>query len=174
MNLYDCSKIKTMLKNSLAPGTVQKRGKILEDLACYLFEMIPGIEIAARNTMNVYNTEEIDVSIWNNKKKDGLHFLNDIFLIECKNWSSPVTSIEVNWFATKIEDRGLDFGVLLATNGITHEEHEIKRAQRIQTNLLKKHIRMIVLTGEDIVSLASTDDMVLLIKRKICELVVNG
>ena len=33
-----------------------------------------------------------------------------IFLVECKNWSNPVKSVDVNGFATKVEDRGLDFG----------------------------------------------------------------
>lgn len=147
---------------------------MFEDLACYLFETIPGIVIAQRNAMNQYNTEEVDVSIWNDKTADGLHFLNNLFLVECKNWSSVVESVDVNWFATKVEDRGLDFGVLLAANGITKEKNEIKRAQSILTGYLRKHIRIIVINKMEILNLKTTDDMIFLIKRKICELVVNG
>lgn len=80
----------------------------------------------------------------------------------------------MNWFATKVEDRGLDFGVLLATNGITKETDEIKRAQSILSGYLRKHIRIIVIGKEEILSLVNTDDMINLIKNKICELVVNG
>lgn len=169
---YDCSKIKDMFDSGEGTQSKQEKGKILEDLACYLFELIPGIAIVKRNSMNQYDTEEVDVSVWNDKAQDGLHFLNN--LVECKNWSKSVTSIEVNWFATKVEDRGLDFGILLATNGITKEETEIKRAQSILTGYLRKHIQIIVLTKEDILGLCSTNDMILLIKDKICELVVNG
>lgn len=171
---YDCSKIKEMFQSGENAQSKQEKGKILEDLACYLFELVPGIAIVKRNSMNQYDTEEVDVSIWNDKSQDGLHFLNTLFMIECKNWSKSVTSIEVNWFATKVEDRGLDFGILLAANGITKEETEIKRAQSILTGYLRKHIRIIVLTKEDILGLHSTNDMVVLIKNKLCELVVNG
>ena len=83
-------------------------------------------------------------------------------------------SVDVNWFATKVEDRGLDFGILLAANGITKENSEIKRAQSILTGYLRKHIRIIVIDKEEILGLQTTDDMIFLIKRKICELVVNG
>lgn len=171
---YDCSKIKEMFDTGENAQSIQEKGKILEDLACYLFQLIPGIAIVKRNAMNQYDTEEVDVSVWNDKSQDGLHFLNNLFLVECKNWNKSVTSIEVNWFATKVEDRGLDFGILLAANGITKEENEIKRAQSILTGYLRKHIQIIVLTKEDILGLCSTNDMILLIKDKICELVVNG
>ena len=83
-------------------------------------------------------------------------------------------SVDVNWFATKVEDKGLDFGILLAANGITKEKNDIKRAQSILTGYLRKHIRIIVIDKEEMLNLKTTDDMIFLIKRKICELVVNG
>lgn len=171
---YDREKIAQIIKESAESNQTYEKGKLFEDLACYLFETIPGIEIAQRNAMNQYNTEEVDVSIWNDGAADGLYFLNTLFLVECKNWSSAVESVDVNWFATKVEDRGLDFGILLAANGITKENSEIKRAQSILTGYLRKHIRIIVIDKEEILGLETTDDMIFLIKRKICELVVNG
>lgn len=171
---YDTEKIAQIIKQSEESSQTYEKGKLFEDLACYLFETVPGIVIAKRNAMNQYNTEEVDVSIWNDKAADGLHFINNLFLIECKNWSSSVESIDVNWFATKVEDRGLDFGILMAANGITKEDNEIKRAQSVLTGYLRKHIRIIVIDKKEILDLKTTDDMVFLIKHKICELVVNG
>lgn len=171
---YNTAKINQMINESQSSSTTYDKGRKFEDLACYLFETIPGITIAKRNAMNQYDTEEVDVSIWNDKHQDGLPFINNIFLVECKNWSSSVGSVDVNWFATKVEDRGLDFGVLLATNGITKETDEIKRAQSILSGYLRKHIRIIVIDKEEILSLVNTYDMINLIKNKICELVVNG
>ena len=171
---YNVARISCSINDSQNISSTYDKGKKFEDLACYLFETIPGITIAKRNAMNQYNTEEVDVSIWNDKYQDGLSFVNNIFLVECKNWSSSVGSADVNWFATKVENRGLDFGVLLATNGISKEEGEIKRAQSILTGYLRKHIRIIVIDKEEILSLVNTDDMIKLIKEKICELVVNG
>lgn len=174
MNPYDKKRITDLFVACDTSVTTAQKGKTLEDMACYLFETIPGIQIVKRNAMNQYDTEEIDVSIWNNKDREGLHFLNSIVLIECKNWSKPVSSIEVNWFATKVEDRGLDFGILIAVNGITKRNDEIKNAQSILTGYLRKHIQIIVIDREDILQLNDTTDMVTLIKNKICELVVNG
>lgn len=171
---YDTEKIAQIIKESTESSQTYKKGKMFEDLACYLFETIPGVIIAQRNAMNQYNTEEVDVSIWNDGAADGLHFLNSLFLVECKNWSSAVESVDVNWFATKVEDKGLDFGILLAANGITKEKNDIKRAQSILTGYLRKHIRIIVIDKEEMLNLKTTDDMIFLIKRKICELVVNG
>jgi hypothetical protein len=89
----------------------QIKGKAFEDLACYIFQTIPGVSIALRNQMNAFNNEEIDVAVWNDKSPRGLHFLPNVILIECKNWANPVSSIEVSWFCQKLQSRGLDFGV---------------------------------------------------------------
>ena len=39
---------------------------------------------------------------------------------------------------------------------------------------MRKHIQIIVLEKDEILALDTTDDIILLIKNKICELVVNG
>ena len=171
---YDKAKIKKYIDDSKKTLTKQEKGKLFEDLACYLFETIPGVVIAKRNSMNQYSTEEVDVSIWNDRAVNGLPFLNNIFLIECKNWSTSVDSSDINWFATKVENRGLDFGVLLAANGITRGKYKLQRGESVMTGFLKKHIRIITIDKKEILTLETTDDMILLIKNKICELVVNG
>jgi hypothetical protein len=171
---YDTAKIAQIINDSQNNCSTYDKGKMFEDLACYLFETIPGITVAKRNAMNQYSTEEVDVSLWNDKWEKGLPFINNIFLVECKNWSDSVGSMDVNWFATKVEDRGLDFGVLLAANGITKENGDIKRAQSILTGYLRKRIRIIVIDKEEILCLNTTEDMICLLKNKICELVVNG
>src|SRR4051812_19340404 len=88
-------------------GTNAERGRAYEDLICYIFSQVPGVSITRRNEMNVFATEEIDVAVWNDGHADGLFFLSNIILIECKNWSNSVGSAEVNWFDTKLRNRGL-------------------------------------------------------------------
>jgi|UPI000364BFF4 hypothetical protein len=63
-----------------------------------MFSGKPGVAITHRNELNVFNTEEIDVAIWNDGAPDGFFFLPNIVLIECKNWSNRVGSAELNWF----------------------------------------------------------------------------
>lgn len=100
-------------------NTTAEKGKALEDLICYLFEKVPGIEIARRNALNQFQTEETDVALWNNKPKNGFHFLPYQILVECKNWSVPIGSNEVSYFVNRLQNRGLDHGILIAVKGIT-------------------------------------------------------
>ena len=84
------------------------------------------------------------------------------------------TSVTTAQKGKTLEDRALDFGILIAVNVITKRNDEIKNAQSILTGYLRKHIQIIVIDREDILQLNDTTDMVTLIKNKICELVVNG
>lgn len=152
----------------------QVKGKAYEDLACYLFETIPGITIALRNQMNAYNNEEIDVAIWNDKETEGLHFLPNIILIECKNWSTPVSSVEVNWFCQKLASRGLDFGILIANNGITGNQADLNAAHNTIAFHQAQKRTVIVISREDIESLTTTEELVHLVKTKMCLLAVSG
>jgi len=49
-------------------------------------------------------------------------------LVECKNWSEKVSSNEVSWFDTKLRDRGLFLGILIATCGITGDPQRLTDA----------------------------------------------
>jgi hypothetical protein len=88
-------------------STTTEKGKALEDLICYVFGLVPGISITRRNTMNAFDTEEIDVALWNERDPAGIPFMQEIILVECKNWSNAVGSMEVNWFDAKLRNRGL-------------------------------------------------------------------
>jgi len=155
-------------------GTNQIKGKAFEDLACYLFEIVPGVSIALRNQMNAYNNEEIDVAIWNDRSRRGFDFLPNVILIECKNWSKPVSSIEVNWFCQKVASRGLDFGILIANNGITGDNNDLNAAHNTIAYHLMQRRRIIVITRQEINDFNDTADLIHLIKEKICLLTVSG
>lgn len=155
-------------------GTAQIKGKAFEDLACYLFETIPGISIAMRNKMNAYNNEEIDVALWNDKSRYGLIFLPNVVLVECKNWTNPVSSIEVNWFCQKLASRGLNFGILIANNGITGNPEDLNASHNTIAFHLAQRRRVIIITREEINALTNTGQLIQLIKEKICLLSVSG
>jgi hypothetical protein len=86
--------------------------------------MVPGLGQPVRNRPNAFGTEEIDVASYNDQEPQGLRAFNPILLIERKNRSKPVGSIEVSWFLTKIRNRGLDFGILVAAQGVTGDAHD--------------------------------------------------
>lgn len=155
-------------------ATTTEQGRALEDLVCYLFGLVPGVAITHRNDMNTFNTEEIDVALWNNKDASGFNFLPDIILVECKNWSSAVGSAEVNWFDTKLRNRGLDFGILVATNGITGKANDLTAAHKIVADALRERRRLVVVTTDEIRGLGDTDALATHLKKKLCDLAVKG
>lgn len=155
-------------------ATTTGKGRALEDMICYLFGLVPGIAITQRNEMNVFDTEEIDVALWNDKEAAGFGFLPDIILVECKNWSVSVGGNEVNWFDSKLRSRGLDFGILIARNGITGNAGELTAAHKVVSDALKEKRRLVILTTDELLALPTTDALAHFIKRKICELAVKG
>lgn len=155
-------------------ATTSIQGKALEDLICYVFGLVPGIAITHRNELNAFATEEIDVALWNDHATDGLGFLPNIILVECKNWSNPVSSNEVSWFDTKLRNRGLDFGILVATRGITGDAQDLTAAHAIVASALREKRRLLVIRTAELAVLAHTDPLSLLIKRKLCDLAVKG
>ena len=154
--------------------TTFQKGRVLEDLVCYLFEQVPGVSIGKRNALNTFESEEIDVAFWNRMDADGFYFLPNIILVECKNWSQPVGSEEVNWFDSKLKRRGQPFGILIAANGITGNSQKIEAAHEIIRVALSEGRQLIVITRSEIENLRSTEDLVKLIQEKLCELVVSG
>ena len=169
---------RTQLRDGLARintvvGTNNK-GRALEDFICFLFPIVPGVEIAGRNPLNAFNTEEVDVALWNARHPRGLYFLPNLLLVECKNWSHPCGSQEVSYFVNRLRHRGCDHGILIATNGITGVAEDLTRAHFEIATSLAAGIRVLVVTTADIETLTTSDDLVTLFKRKLCQLVVSG
>src|SRR5205807_7832199 len=104
----------------------------------------------------------------------GFKSFDNVILVECKNWTDPVGSAEVNWFLTKLRNRSLDFGILIAANGITGNAADQKQAHDIISKELARGIRMIVLTRAEIELLQTSEELVTMVKRKLCELTVSG
>jgi Restriction endonuclease len=174
MPAYDKAVIRALLAAMDQATTYDAKGKALEDLACYLFGLVPGVSITERNPLNAFATEEIDVALWNEQDAAGLKSFNLVILVECKSWSKPVGSEQVAWFLKKIENRGLDFGLLLAMSGVTGDAQDKGQAHYEVAMALPKKIRIVVITRAEIGALSTTEELVTLIRRKVCQLAVAG
>jgi predicted helicase len=130
--------------------------------------------VTHRNEKNSFGTEEIDVALYNDDDRGAFRSLPNIILIECKNWSHRVGSSEVAWFITKLRSRGLDFGILISTLGITGDTQDLTAAHHLVAMELADKRKLIVLTTHELESLVDTDQLALLIKTKLCELAVKG
>lgn len=83
--------------------------------------------------------------------------------------------MEVAWFLTKIEHRGLDFGVLIAANGITGVAEHLTNAHfLVAVTLATKKIKMIIITREEIEKLNSGEELAALIIAKVTQLHATG
>lgn len=174
MPAIDNGSVQTFIDAGENATTTAGKGRALEDLICYVMSLVPGVAITHRDQLNAFLTEEIDVAVWNDGSADGFHFLPNIILVECKNWSNRVGSAEVSWFDSKLRSRGLTFGILVTTLGITGDGADLTRAHLEIAGALREGRRLIVLTTAEILGLADTDELIRLIKVKLCDLAVKG
>lgn len=167
------AKIAKFLHDGDHADSTTRQGRAFEDLICYIFEKIPGISVSLRDEFNATRTQEIDVAFWNEKKKNGLYFLPNLFIVECKNWSTSVRGQDIDWFFTKLKDRGRNFGILIARNGII-EDSPNPGANQVISNALRDGIEIIVFSGQDLENLRDTQQIIKLLKQKLCALAVSA
>ena len=170
MPAYDKAVIDEYLTTADTAKKKADKGKTFEDLAYYLFSLVPGIKKISRNQKNTFETEEIDLCCYQVPELAGLMSLPFFFLVECKGWDEPVGSIDINWFLRKIPGRGLDFGILIAANGITGSDEQLTNSHFLVKSALEKGVRMIVITRNDIESLSTSEQFAEMIIEKLCNL----
>jgi hypothetical protein len=76
------------------------KGQRLEALLARVLCSVRGMTLEAQDVESAYETEEIDLYFWNDRARDGLHFLDCPLIVECKAWSGPVSGRELRTFAT--------------------------------------------------------------------------
>ncbi|MCZ9341222.1 restriction endonuclease [Streptomyces sp. TRM76130] len=154
-------------------ATAQARGRAYEDALTYLFDSLPGCT-TRRNSLNKFESEEIDIIVANHRFADGLKMLPPIFLVECKNWSSPVDSSTISIFLQKIENRACRVGILVAASGVTGDAENLKSAHHQASLALARGIILILLTSRDLRRLASPNEFVSLLHGRFLDVYAAG
>lgn len=173
MSAYSQATIKKLLKRADTAPTDDARGEAFEELVCYLFRMVPGIPTIKRNPLSIFRSEELDLVLWNEHHARGLKFFSTVIPVECKNCMHPISGTDVEWFIMKLRRRALDFGILVAAEGITGDPAKLTGAHDIVSSALNEGIRMIIITRQEIEHLTSSEELVQLIKEKVCELIIR-
>lgn len=174
MTVIDNHRIARLLADGDAATTTTARGRALEELIVYIFEQVPGVSVTARNALNAFGAEEIDVAFWNEGDPAGLRMFDHILLVECKNWTAPAGYPELAVFNDKLTSRGRPMGIFVAAAGITGDPVKLTAAHEVLARALAQGREIIVMTRQEIENLADTDDLVLLLKRKRAQLAVSG
>jgi hypothetical protein len=171
---FSAAILKAHLERANDPAnSTHVRGRAFEDVLEHVFISLPGCDVQ-RNSLNRFASEEVDLSVMNFRDADGLRALPEIFLVECKNWSSPVDASTVNGFASKIRHRGCTLGVLVAANGVTGDPHQQTAAYQSAALALVEHTRILLLTTTDLSALTCSKDIVAILHRRLLDLVAAG
>lgn len=105
-------------------------GDYLEELAAYLFLLIPGW-VPRKNMQDLSDSFENDLVISNLERSGNLlaELLGRHFLVECKNWSGGVGVRDVGYFLYRMRLTHCGFGVMMSNAGITGSPDEETNAR---------------------------------------------
>lgn len=165
----DPEKIAWYLAQAAAAPDSDTQGKTYETLIEYLFGAIPDC-ITERNISNPFRTEQIDVAVGHAGTYGLMGVLPGTFLVECKDWDAPVSSKEVGYFLNILQGRNIQFGILIAANGITGTPTDLSHSNALGISAAPRGTNLIVLTNEDLLSIRSVDDLV----EKVCRLYLRA
>jgi hypothetical protein len=97
--------------------------------------------------------------------------------IECSgDRGDPVVdSPAVVTFIEKVRSRHLEYGFLIASNGVTGNAQDLNAAhQHMHDALVRDNVKIIVLERAELNGLTSTQQLVALIQQKIARIILRG
>jgi hypothetical protein len=155
------SRVQRFLTAGDAAESTTEKGRALEDAVAYVFGRVPGVALYDRNRIDVFGCAEVDLFFTNDALRSRLGFLDWGLIVECKNLARPVGSADVDYFRTRLQDKGARSGILVAAGGLsgdsgTHAHHAIE-------NGLSHGVHILVITRKDLESLPTTDELVALL-----------
>lgn len=134
----------------------KEKGDRLEDLASYLFLLIPSL-VPRRNLLEETQAHETDIVVRNLGASSNLvsDLLGRHFLVECKNWENPLGVSCVGYFLYRMHLTHSRCGVIFAKSGITGDGAD----ERASRSLIRKAFHedgsiCIVFNREDLRNLA--------------------
>lgn len=104
-------------------SSTTEQGKALEELAAYVLGHVAGC-YPVRNVSTIDFETDLVVRNLARAAMPALDVLGRYFLVECKNWASPVGASAAAYFANRIRYCRAHTGLLFAKNGITGEGRE--------------------------------------------------
>lgn len=119
----------SLLDRVNSPTNAKEKGDRLEDLGVYLFLLIPGL-VPRRNLLEETLAFETDIVVRNLIPNGNVvaDLLGRHFLVECKNWESPVGVKDIGYFLYRMRLTHARFGIIMAKNGITGDKEQEKAA----------------------------------------------
>jgi len=141
-------------------GNTAEKGEALEAVVAETFCQLEGIGVIKRNIVDNAGSLEIDILLYNQRHPIGLPFLPNHLIIECKNWQAAVNSATLTVFTGKLHKFRVDFGILVAANGITGNAHDRTAAHAHLRSVYDRDGRIVlVITRQELEALRTTEDL---------------
>lgn len=148
-------------------GNTAQKGEALENVTSSTFCLLPGVGIIHTNAVGADNSCEIDILLYNQRSPYGLPFLPDNIVIECKNWAKPVDAATLRAFTSKLRQFRLDFGIVVASSGITGDVADVTAGQaHLRHEFDREGLKVLVLTRAELEALTSSEELALMLRRK--------
>lgn len=147
-----------------------ERGKRFERLLLWLLDEVPDA-LAIANVTSDFGTEQIDVAVAN---RGGFRSLPAHFLVECKNYASPLDSKSVGYFLFICLSRGIELAVIVASSGLTGNAIDQKYAHSLAKAAAPMGCRLLILTRTDLLALKSREDLVDLLEKRYLLAMASG
>lgn len=172
VTVWETSEYQRLLDTCLTAADPHEKGAALEEFIGYVFGTLAGLTLQGRDLR--MGSQELDLVFFNDQRCDYFRTAGPIVLIECKNWDAPVGSAETAWFLEKMRQRAVADGFLICRSGVTGECRS-GRDGALDTlfGSLRDGLRPIVITLEEMASLASPEEFVALLKLKVARLMVR-
>lgn len=133
----------------------QEKGDALEDLAFYLFLLLPGC-VPRRNLLDEDLAFESDIVVRNLNQVANLtaELLGRHFLVECKNWEKSVGVRDVGYFLYRMRLTHARFGIIFSKGGISGGSDEKAACALIRRAFHEDGSVCVVVDNEDLINLA--------------------
>jgi hypothetical protein len=124
------------------------KGDLFEKVTKQIFELVPNIEFKGSDIDD--GIEEIDIQLRNRNHEHVWADFEGMIFVECKNWSKPVGSAEIDNFKCKLERNGLKIGIFIALKGVTGSPTKLEGAWGAIKMHLQNGYKIVILDGKDL------------------------
>lgn len=110
------------VENARSTDSNDRKKKSLEDLASFIVEAVPGLQVYDRDVRT--SAEEIDILVRN--ESSNLFWRDKVgnpFIIECKNWKTSIGVQQIRSFHDVLREKGIRTGFLASILGVTGDAH---------------------------------------------------
>jgi hypothetical protein len=163
---FDFSTTDERLTTVLECPTGILRGTALEDLVADMFAAVPGISIADRNVLSGQGDAELDLVLTNAPTDGGLEAFGRDILVECKSSQDPLSSRDLNHFATQAKLRDLRWSIVISLAGLTGDEEDLRAAQQVIRDNATSGCGILLIVEHELRAIRSAAHLVNIVERK--------